>query len=197
MEEITVTIDDSQELIEVTAVDGQESITATTLTVGDMRRDVYDSNGNGIVDMSEDTQLFGGFTLAFLQAFLLSRTNHTGTQLSSTISDFASAVSSLLPSEFTEVVTESGATRTLSASDNGKIIRYTNVGGCVVTIPDTLSEGFTCLHAQKDSTQVSFITSGSMVLVNADSHTMTAKQHAIACTLVEATNIVNLNGYTA
>jgi hypothetical protein len=308
---INVTVTDSQELITVSVVDEQELIAAGLSPRGDMQKKVYDTNNNGTVDMSEDTQLFGGFTLAFLQAYLLARSNHTGEQnidstttgalplgriepinpltiLGNDSGGFGSTPKAMTVTEllaligaftfdgtdvdftnnitvnrsystynyatqtafakkfapygggasdhlifylrhpdayhsweddsgneimaleqngdlkingqntrYSNVIIEGGSTRTLSESDSGKTIRYTSLSGCTVTIPDTLSEGFTCLHVQKGSVQVSFSTSGSMTLVNADSHTKTAKLHAVACTLVEATNIVNLNGYTA
>lgn len=94
------------------------------------------------------------------------------------------------------IVTESTTTRLLSASDNGKAIIYTNAAGCTVTLPDTLAAGFNCLHIQRGAAQVTFAGSGSMTVVNADSHTKTAKLNAPVCTLVIAANITNLNGYT-
>lgn len=54
--------------------------------IGDMTKAVYDTNNNGVVDDSE--KLNGQ-----LPTFYLDRVNHTGTQLSSTISDFQVAVS--------------------------------------------------------------------------------------------------------
>lgn len=52
---------------------------------GDMYKRVYDTNYNGIVDNSE--RLAGQ-----LAAYFLQRSNHQGTQLSTTISDFTEAV---------------------------------------------------------------------------------------------------------
>jgi hypothetical protein len=335
---INVTVTDSQELITVSVVDEQELIAAGLSPRGDMQRKVYDTNNNGIVDMSEDTQLFSGNTLASLQTYILNRANHTGeddidssttgalplsriepinplTILGNNSGGFGSTPKAMTVTEllaligaftfdgsdvefiqsgdltipnnliigtptdnleiepgssatqlktnggylaikngqnafyglvvrsfgsnsyfanvnaesgfalfsynnsgstnalkidsdgdvyvndtnlrYSNVIIEGGSTRTLSETDSGKTIRYTSLSGCTVTIPDTLLEGFTCLHVQKGSVQVTFATSGSMTMVNADSHTKTAKLHAVACTLVEATNIVNLNGYTA
>ena len=192
---INVTVTDSQELITVSVVDEQQLIAAGLSVRGDMQKKVYDTDNTGIVDMSEDTQLFGGFALAYLQSYLLGRANHTGTQLAATISDFTAA--SQLALAFGIIITESGTTRTLLASDSGKTIRYTNAAGCTVTIPDTLLEGHTCLHVQKGAVVVNFVASGSMVIKQADAHTGTAKLEAVACTIVEATNECNLNGYTA
>jgi hypothetical protein len=57
--------------------------------VGDMQKSVYDVNNNGIVDNS--TQLDGQNA-----SYYLDRTNHTNTQLASTISDFDTAVDARL-----------------------------------------------------------------------------------------------------
>jgi len=395
---INVEISDSQETIAVTIEDQQEMINIGLTPVGDMRKAIYDTDNNGQVDKADDSDLFGGFTLAFLQAYLLARSNHTGEQdidstttgalplgritpiapltiLGNNFGGFGSTPVAMTVTElltmigaftfdgsdveftnnitsnrsystytyatntvfskkfapygggaldhfisylrhadsyytweddseneimkleqsdgltiqnkvtigtptdnleitpaaastqlktnggylaikngqnafyglvvrsfgsnsyfanvnaesgfalfsynnsgstnalkidsdgdvyvndtnlrYSNIIIEGGSTRTLSETDSGKTIRYTSLSGCTVTIPDTLLEGFTCLHIQKGSVQVTFATSGSMTMVNADGHTKTAKLHAVACTLVEATNIVNLNGYTA
>lgn len=57
---------------------------------GDMLKSVYDTNDNGIVDNS---QALNGNNAAYY----LSRSNHTGTQLASTISDFNTAAASAAP----------------------------------------------------------------------------------------------------
>jgi hypothetical protein len=60
-------------------------------TESDMRKAIYDINNNGIVDNAElalNAELLNGFT----SSYHLSRINHTGTQLSTTISDFNEAV---------------------------------------------------------------------------------------------------------
>ena len=56
-----------------------------TASSGDMLKSTYDTNNNGIVDNS--TQLNGQNA-----SYYLDRTNHTGTQIASTISDFSEAV---------------------------------------------------------------------------------------------------------
>ena len=62
-----------------------DSLPAPPTGLGDMNKIVYDVNDNGQVDDSEKLENNNG-------AFYLNRTNHTGTQLSTTISDFSAAV---------------------------------------------------------------------------------------------------------
>jgi hypothetical protein len=92
--------------------------------------------------------------------------------------------------------TVSTTTYTLLEADSGTIILYTNASGCAVTIPDTLSVGHNCLHIQKGAAQVSFTGSGTMTIVNADSHDKTNKLNAVTATIIESSTVCNLNGYT-
>lgn len=61
--------------------------TATSWVYPDMEKSVYDTNNDGIVDNANNAALFNNQT----PAYYLNRANHTGTQLSSTISDFNEA----------------------------------------------------------------------------------------------------------
>lgn len=66
--------------------DGFGWITMTATGWGDMYKSVYDVNNNGIVDNSQALWWQAG-------SYYLDRTNHTGTQTASTISDFSTTVS--------------------------------------------------------------------------------------------------------
>ena len=89
-----------------------------------------------------------------------------------------------------------GTTHTAAASDDGKIYRLTNASGCTVTIPDTLSAGWSVGAVQVGNAQSTFAVSGSMVLTNRQSHTKTAGQYAAVQLIVQATNSVYLSGDT-
>jgi hypothetical protein len=80
-------LDNSDKFVIVDSLVGDnKSVTALTIknyvggAAGDMLKSVYDTNNNGIVDNAEK---LGGQ----LPSFYLNRSNHTGTQLVSTISD--------------------------------------------------------------------------------------------------------------
>lgn len=61
--------------------------TASSWVYPDMEKSVYDTNNDGKVNSADDSDKLGGQN----SAYHLNRANHTGTQLSSTISDFAEA----------------------------------------------------------------------------------------------------------
>jgi hypothetical protein len=73
---------------------------------GDMTKAVYDTTNNGVVDNSEALN-------GQAASFYLSRTNHTGTQLASTISDFAATVRSTVLTGLSLV-----STTVISATDS-------------------------------------------------------------------------------
>lgn len=52
--------------------------------------------------------------------------------------------------------TETGTTRTLSDSDNGKIIVCTHASGCTATVPNTLTAGFSCVLVRNTAGDVAF-----------------------------------------
>lgn len=61
--------------------------TATSWVYPDMEKSVYDTNNDGIVDNANNAAMLNNQT----PAYYLNRANHTGTQTSSTISDFNEA----------------------------------------------------------------------------------------------------------
>ncbi len=62
--------------------------TASSWVYPDMEKSVYDTNNDGRVNLADDSDTLDGQH----GAYYLDRVNHTGTQLSSTISDFEEAV---------------------------------------------------------------------------------------------------------
>ncbi len=62
-------------------------------------------------------------------------------------------------------VVVSGTTKTLAASDNGKLLIFTNAAGCAVTLPEqsnvALPEGFTCDYEQQGAVKLTFAKEGT------------------------------------
>ena len=73
-----------------------------------------------------------------IQADAFARSNHTGTQLASTVSDFDATVSSNAKLDGYSpiaIITDSTTARSLSLTDIGAYIRLTNASSCTITIP--------------------------------------------------------------
>jgi len=95
------------------------------------------------------------------------------------------------------IVTESGTTRTLASTDNGKVIRCTSGSAITITVPTALGAGFNCMIVQDGAGQITFAGSGGMNIRNRSTHTKTAGQYAAASLLVTASNNCILMGDTA
>jgi len=54
------------------------------------------------------------------------------------------------------ISTQAGTTYTLAVGDNGSLIRFTSATAVTVTIPSTLSVGFSCACAQYGAGQITF-----------------------------------------
>lgn len=93
-----------------------------------------------------------------------------------------------------EAITTKTGNYTLQQSDNGSTILVNVSSGATITIPDSLSAGFSCLIVQVGTAQVTFAGSGSMTLRNRSSYTKTAGQYAVAGLTVYLTNNVLLSG---
>lgn len=65
----------------------------------------------------------------------------------------------------TSVVIEAGATRTLTAADASRMILCTNAGGCTVTVPDTLPQGFSATFVQDAAGVVALSAGGSLTFL--------------------------------
>lgn len=77
------------------------------------------------------------------------------------------------PPQSATVNLQTGTTYTLAASDNGKVVEFSNVAGITVTIPNSLVEGFNCLMAQVNTGQVTFVAGASATQRQASSYTKT------------------------
>lgn len=93
-----------------------------------------------------------------------------GTAATSASTDFSPA--------FFTIVAESGATRTLSDSDNGKVIVCSASGGCDVTVASGLTSGFNCTLVQSGSGQVKVEGASGVTIAGISNKTATAGQHA-------------------
>lgn len=97
-----------------------------------------------------------------------------------------------------ELVTEAGTAITLSqATHGGRVVRTSSGSAVTITVPNTLPVGFTVTIIQRGAGQITFATSGGMVISNRQSHTKTAAQNAVVSLLVDATNTAVLAGDTA
>lgn len=78
-----------------------------------------------------------------------------------------------------QLVTESGTSRTLSASDNGKIISCTSGSAVAISCPDGLGDGFNCTIIQKGAGKVTLAASGTATLNSYSGLLSTMGQYAV------------------
>lgn len=102
-----------------------------------------------------------------------------GTAATSATTDFSPA--------FFSTVTESTTARTLSDSDNGKVILCTNVGQVTVTVPSGLTAGFSCTVVQSNTGTVTIAGSGATIN-GFGSKTATGGQYAALNVIPVGTN---------
>lgn len=93
-----------------------------------------------------------------------------GTAATSASTDFSPA--------FFSTVSETTTARTLSDSDNGKVIVCSNASDVTITLPNGLTSGFSCTLVQQGAGVVKVIISGSAVLYGYNSNNATAGQYA-------------------
>jgi hypothetical protein len=93
-----------------------------------------------------------------------------GTAATSASTDFSPA--------FFSTVSETTTARTLSNTDNGKIIVCSNASDVTITLPNGLTSGFNCTLVQESSGIVKVITSGSAALYGYNSNNATAGRYA-------------------
>lgn len=77
------------------------------------------------------------------------------------------------------VTTDATTTRTLSASDNGKVLYFTSGSAITVTTASGLGAGFSCLVIQGGAGQVTIAQGASTTLVSNGSLTKTATQYSV------------------
>lgn len=94
---------------------------------------------------------------------------------------------------FYTVVPETGTTRTLSDSDNGKVISCSNSSDVTITIPNTLTAGFNCTVVQSGSGQVS-IAAGAGSTLSSYVGTTTKGRYAVLQIIPVGTNSYIVDG---
>lgn len=109
-----------------------------------------------------------------------------GTAATSASTDFSPA--------FFSIVAETTTARTLSDSDNGKVIACSNSGQSIVTIPSGLTSGFSCTIVQSGTGTVSVIGSVGAVVSGLSNKTATAGQYAALNVIPVGTNAYILDG---
>lgn len=91
---------------------------------------------------------------------------------------------------------QTGTTYTLQASDNGKVVTFSNASAITVTVPSGLGAGFNCMVVQKGAGQVTFSPSSSTIN-NRQSHTKIAGQYGVVSLVAYAADVFALGGDTA
>lgn len=76
------------------------------------------------------------------------------------------------------IITEAGASRTLSANDNGKVIYCTRATAVTITCATGLGKGFTCTIIQGGAGKVT-VAAGAATLVSYSSLFSTMGQNAV------------------
>ena len=94
---------------------------------------------------------------------------------------------------FSDVVSETTTARTLSDSDNGKVIVCSNAGQVIVTIPSGLTSGFNCTITQGGAGTVTIAGSGASINGFNDK-TATAGQYAVVNVIPVGTNAYYVDG---
>ena len=94
--------------------------------------------------------------------------------------DFNSVSSGAYTATSAVIVTESGTTRTLANSDNGKVIYATSGSAVTITVPSTLPVGFSCTVIQGGAGAVTFSAGAGATANSYGSFLTTAGQYAVA-----------------
>ena len=143
------------------AIGATSTANGATLTAGVLSLTPADATNGGV--LTNGTQTIAGaktFTNAVAG-------NNTAT---ATIAGFAANINA-----------QTGATYTLTAADNGKIITFSNT--CTVTVPSTLFAGFNCFLLQAGAGQVTIVGASGITVNNRTAFTKTAGTYAIATIL--------------
>jgi hypothetical protein len=94
---------------------------------------------------------------------------------------------------FSDIVSETTTARTLSDSDNGKVIVCSNAGQVIVTIPSGLTSGFNCTITQGGAGTVTIAGSGASIN-GFNNKTATAGQYAVVNVIPVGANAYYVDG---
>lgn len=118
------------------------------------------------------------------------------------ISDATGAALALKGDATDNIVTITGTTHTIDIANLGKVHRFTNASGCVVTMPSNFPEGWNLIWAQIGAGQITWNPASGATRRNRLSHTKSAGQYAEGVLRVDQNSdgvsaIWFLNGDTA
>ena len=108
-----------------------------------------------------------------------------GTAATSASTDFSPA--------FFSIVSETTTARTLSDSDNGKVIVCSNAGQVIITVPAGLTSGFNCTITQAGAGTVTIAGSGASIN-GFNNKTATAGQYAVVNVIPVGANAYYVDG---
>ena len=92
------------------------------------------------------------------------------------------------------IITESGTTRTLSATDNGKVIYCTSGSAVTITTATGLGAGFSCMVIQGGAGQITVAQGTSTTLASYGSFLKTAGQYALVSVVSPVADTFILGG---
>lgn len=92
------------------------------------------------------------------------------------------------------VITESGTSRTLSATDNGKVIYCTSGSAVTIATVAGLGAGFSCMVIQGGAGQITFAQGSSTTLASYGSFLKTAGQYAVGSVVSPVADTFILGG---
>ncbi len=95
------------------------------------------------------------------------------------------------------IITESTTSRTLGATDNGKVIYCTSASATTITTLTGLGAGFSCTIIQGGAGQITISQGASTTLVSFASLVKTAGQYALATIICPVANTFYLGGNIA
>lgn len=97
----------------------------------------------------------------------------------------------------TGIITDATTSRTLSATDNGKVLYFTSSSAITVTTATGLGAGFSCLIVQGGTGQVTVNQGSSTTRVSFGSYTKTAGQYALINVVCPVADTFILGGQLA
>lgn len=95
-----------------------------------------------------------------------------------------------------EVVVDATTARTLSSTDNGKLLVFSNASAIVVTLPNNLGVGFNCMIKQKGAGIITFTAASGATRESRGSKYRSGGQLAVASLIVDANSSGTVANYT-